>query len=524
MSWVKTRREILMRVNLPVTQREYALSDDDTLLSVTDLKGRIHFANEAFVRVSGFTREELYGKAHNLVRHPDMPPVAFEDMWRTIQRGETWTALVKNRRKDGDHYWVRANATPVRQRGEVVGYMSVRTKPSEAEVAAHEVLYRRLREGEARGLTVRRGFIVHTGPWRVLDTLRFMPLGVRLAAAQAGASLATVAALSAGAGHVPMLAAAVSLGAAAAATAWLLATVALPVRQVLAQARQVASGQRAQSLYLGRGDEIGALMRSIEQAGLNTASLCADVDSGCGRVTKSAAELQTANRDLSSRTESAASSLQQTAASMEQLAAAVTTNRDAAMKSAASAGEAMEVATRGKQMVDEVVQTMDDISASGKRVSEITALIDNIAFQTNILALNASVEAARAGESGRGFAVVATEVRSLSQRSAEAAHQIRELLNASAGHVEAGTQVARRAGGAMAEILSAVQATSGLIEEIAAASQQQATAIQQTSAAIGELDRMTQQNAAMVEQANSSTRSLSELTVRLSEAAHAFAV
>jgi aerotaxis receptor len=510
-----------MRVNLPVSQREYPLNDDDTLLSVTDLKGRIRFANEAFIRVSGFTREELYGKAHNIVRHPDMPPQAFEDMWRTIQAGRTWTALVKNRRKDGDHYWVRANATPVRQAGEVVGYMSVRTKPTADEVRVNEALYRRLIGGQARGLAIRGGFVVHTGWARVLDWARFMPLSVRVSLGPVGAAgCGALLCITSNPAAWPFALAVLAAGGCFAG--WLVATVAAPVSQVLGQARQIASGQRARSLMLDRGDEIGALMRSVEQAGLNTASLCADVDAQCGHVTRAAGDLHSATKDLSARTEAAASNLQQTAASMEQLAAAVATNRDASVKSAATAGEAMEVARRGKQMVDEVVRTMHDIGVSAARVSEITALIDNIAFQTNILALNASVEAARAGESGRGFAVVATEVRSLSQRSAEAARQIRELLTASADLAGSGSRAAARAGDAMAEILAAVQATATLIREIAAASEQQTSAIHETNAAVSALDRMTQQNASMVEQADSATAMLTGLTGRLAEAAQAF--
>ncbi|HAJ13322.1 MAG TPA: diguanylate cyclase, partial [Comamonadaceae bacterium] len=124
-----------MKNNGPVTQREYPVGEHETLLSATDLKGRITYANDAFIACSGFEREELYGKAHNLVRHPDMPPAAFDDMWNTVQSGRTWTALVKNRRKNGDHYWVRANAAPIRQRGEVTGYLSVRTRPDRDSVA-----------------------------------------------------------------------------------------------------------------------------------------------------------------------------------------------------------------------------------------------------------------------------------------------------------------------------------------------------------------------------------------------------
>ncbi|KAF1048529.1 sensor domain-containing protein [Xylophilus sp.] len=149
-----------MRRNEPVTQREYALGEDEALLSATDLQGRIVYANDAFIRVSGFDQDERYGQAHNVVRHPDMPPAAFADMWATIRRGLPWTAIVKNRRKDGDHYWVRANASPLRRGGAVAGYLSVRTRPSAQEVRAHEALYRRINAG-ARHLVLRRGFAMH---------------------------------------------------------------------------------------------------------------------------------------------------------------------------------------------------------------------------------------------------------------------------------------------------------------------------------------------------------------------------
>ncbi len=138
-----------MRNNLPVTNDEYVLPDGEVIISRTDIKGRVTYVNESFVQSSGFSREEAMGKAHNIVRHPDMPPVAFEDLWNTIKEGEPWSALVKNRRKDGGFYWVRANVTPMVENGQISGYMSVRTKPGRAEVAAAEELYRKMREGQA---------------------------------------------------------------------------------------------------------------------------------------------------------------------------------------------------------------------------------------------------------------------------------------------------------------------------------------------------------------------------------------
>ena len=152
-----------MRNNLPVTQHEYDYPASQMLVSATDLKGRIQYCNPAFVAVSGYTREELIGQPHNIIRHPDMPADAFSDMWNTIREGRPWTALVKNRRKNGDHYWVRANVTPVSELGSVVGYLSVRVKPSREEVRAAEALYEKMREGMLRGARLRRGAIVRTG-------------------------------------------------------------------------------------------------------------------------------------------------------------------------------------------------------------------------------------------------------------------------------------------------------------------------------------------------------------------------
>ena len=236
-----------MRQNVPVTQREYPLADSDTLLSSTDLKGCIVYANDAFIQVSGFGREELYGKAHNVVRHPDMPPAAFKDMWDTMRRGLPWTALVKNRRKDGDHYWVRANASPIRHGGEVVGFLSVRTKASEEEVRLHEAFYRRINAG-ARDLRVYRGFVVGArGVQACWAGLRFLSLGLRLQLAAGGLLLAGAVGMA-----LVLPERASPTAQAGGLAAWLLGVgmawwvhrgVVRPLRDVLEQARAVASGQ-----------------------------------------------------------------------------------------------------------------------------------------------------------------------------------------------------------------------------------------------------------------------------------------
>ena len=188
-----------MFTQLPtVTQREFLFSGDETLLSSTDTASHISYANAAFIRVSGYSAAEMAGQAHKLVRHPDMPVQAFADMWHSLRQGQSWTALVKNRRKDGDHYWVRANAAPMRRNGQVVGYLSVRTKPAREEVAASEALYARFRQGRASGLAFHRGLIVRTGLLRWLSAGQLLPVAWRvrlpllLAGAAIGGGLATL--------------------------------------------------------------------------------------------------------------------------------------------------------------------------------------------------------------------------------------------------------------------------------------------------------------------------------------------
>ncbi|MBY0469193.1 MAG: PAS domain-containing protein [Burkholderiaceae bacterium] len=513
-----------MRNNQPVTQREFELPDGVTLMSTTDPQSHINYANAAFIHASGYTREELQGQPHNLVRHPDMPQEAFADMWATLKRGEPWTAVVKNRRKDGDHYWVRANAMPVIRNGQHVGYLSVRTKPSREEVAAAEALYRDVREGRAAGRRLHKGLIVRDGLLGGGKLLAALPVRWRIRGALLAAWPLLVAGVAAlGLGGTALGGFAAGSLVTLAMASWLLEVqISRPLERLRAQALAIASGDTQGAALSNRVDEIGVTLRCVGQLGLMFRWLIDDVNEQVLNLKTATTEIAQGNNDLSSRTEQAAASVQQTASSMVQMTSTVKENASTASQANQLSGSASEAAAKGGHAVSQVVDTMTEINESSRRIADIISVIDGIAFQTNILALNAAVEAARAGEQGRGFAVVAGEVRNLAKRSADAAREIKALIGASVDKVEAGTKLVDDAGRTMDDIVSQVKRVSDLIAEISSVTHEQQGGISQIGQAIGNLDAITQQNAALVEQSAAASDSLKQQTERLVDALSVF--
>ncbi|WP_199096108.1 PAS domain-containing methyl-accepting chemotaxis protein [Dyella sp. ASV21] len=513
-----------MRNNQPITQREYDVPDDATLMSVTDPHSYVTYANTAFVQVSGFSQEEIHGQAHNLVRHPDMPPEAFADMWATIKGGEPWTALVKNRRKNGDHYWVRAHAVPVVREGKQVGYMSVRTKATRAEIASAETLYRDFREGSAGNRRFHKGLIVRGG-WRAWSSLRqTLPIRWRIRVALLstvptmalaewlfGAPLGRIASVSGITAWMAVLLA-----------WWLERQIARPLERMLHEALQVATGARHHCTHLDRVDEIGMTQRAIGQLGLMFRWLIADVAAQAIEVRAASQDIATGHVDLHARTDQAADHVQTTAASMTQISATVSSNAETTAQASELSSAASGAAAKGGQAVADVVDTMNGIRASSQQIAEIIGVIDSIAFQTNILALNAAVEAARAGEQGRGFAVVAGEVRALAQRSAQSAREIKQLIGANVAHVESGSRLADDAGKATGEIVSQVRRMSELLAEISAATDEQNKGIAQIDRSVADLDRITRHNASLVAEGAAASASLKQQASRLAEAVSVF--
>ncbi|WP_235971439.1 PAS domain-containing methyl-accepting chemotaxis protein [Azohydromonas caseinilytica] len=497
-----------------------------TLMSTTDPSGHITYANAAFTHASGFAHDDLMGQPHNMVRHPDMPPAAFADMWATLKSGLSWTALVKNRRKNGDHYWVQANATPMRRNGQLVGYMSVRTAADPRQVQEAEKLYADLREGRANGRRLYRGLVVRTG-WRTpLSLFQLMSLRLRLALGLglAGAVAAVPALLAAATLPQMLTVAGAWLGGVLLGSLFLGQQVVTPVRAILDHANQVASGDVEPVPGLNRADEIGLLMRAVNQAGLNLRSLVDDVAEQVGGLATASAQIASGSDDLAGRTEQTAANLQQTAASMEQITQTIQQNSATSSEARSLAEQASDVAANGGAAMQQVRTQMGDIQHHSARISDISGVIDSIAFQTNILALNAAVEAARAGEQGRGFAVVASEVRSLAQRSATAAREIKSLIEESVQRVDVGSRHVEQAGATIERIIEQVRKVASLVSDISEASAQQGRGVEQVHQAISELDSTTQQNAALVEQSASAASALNNRTQRLVEAIHVFRV
>ncbi|BAO82031.1 methyl-accepting chemotaxis protein [Serpentinimonas raichei] len=436
-----------MRNNQPITQTEIVLRDDASIVSTTDLQGHITYCNAYFVEISGYAPHELLGAPHNILRHPDMPPAAYADMWATLKSGLPWTGLVKNRTKTGDYYWVQANVTPVYERGQPTGYMSVRTKPGRALVQQAEQTYQELRAGNPRRLRIQRGRVLT--PTQQL--LQRFDLQAQLKTAYL---LALSCMLLLGLQALDLLGGAglgVALAGAGCASLvwamWLMSQrVLAPLRQITGQARILAGGDLTQTMPSAGEDPVGQLQNALRQTNINLRSIIGDVRQNFEAIRLETSQLAAGNKDLSNRTEAQAASLEQTAASMEQLNATVAQSAGNAEQANALASQATQAAQESGQVVASAVQTMQGVNRSSRKIGDIIGVIDGIAFQTNILALNAAVEAARAGESGRGFAVVASEVRALAQRSAAAAKEIKTLITESLDQANTGLTLTTRAG------------------------------------------------------------------------------
>ncbi len=295
-----------------------------------------------------------------------------------------------------------------------------------------------------------------------------------------------------------------------------------PVRRAVEVASTVARGDLTSRILVEGRDETAQLMEALSTMNTNLLDIVGQVRSSSNSIATGSAQIATGNADLSQRTEEQASNLQETAASMEELSSTVKANADTASRATELASSASDAAEKGGTLVDSVVQTMHGIAEASKRIADITGVIDGIAFQTNILALNAAVEAARAGEQGRGFAVVAGEVRTLAQRSAEAAKEIKVLLEVNAEKVRVGTAQVDAAGASMRDIVDQVQTVNELIRSIAHASSEQTTGIGQVGDAISQLDQVTQQNAALVEESAAAAESLRVQATKLTEVVGVF--
>lgn len=522
-----------MRKNFPVTNVEHELDESATLVSTTDLKGRITYTNPSFIAISGFSAEELLGAPHNIVRHPDMPVAAFADLWQSIKAGHSWTALVKNRCKNGDYYWVKANVTPIVERGKVTGFMSVRIKPSRAEVAAAAALYKQINDGDTRygleqGMVTRRDFI-----GRVLGSMSRISIRARIWLAIWLTTLFALAGLALlwfcpnveqpSIHHSYLLTLGVMYCVVGGVCgAWLSSVITTRLHRTLEFTRRMASGDLSAALTAAGRDEIGMVMRELNQSRVNIMGLVGDVRTQAAGMHEEIAHIAAGTEELELRAKSQAASLEQTTSSMEQIHATVEQTADLARQASQLARSANDSATHSGEIVGRTVSNMADISASSDQIANIINLINDIAFQTNILALNAAVEAARAGEQGRGFAVVAGEVRNLAEKTALAAKEIKTLITDSQSKVHAGGELSKEASTAMQEVVAAIQRVSAIMGEISQAATEQVAGIGMINKAVLDIDRATQENTAFVERITGATQLLADQAHTLRSAVNVF--
>jgi len=418
-----------MRKNGPVTNREVNYSKHQNIVSTTDTKGILEHVNKDFLDISGFTQEELIGQPHNLVRHPDMPELAFKDLWDTLKSGKSWMGIVKNRCKNGDHYWVDAYASPIITDGKTTGYQSVRSKPSTDDVERAESLYAQVNEG--RGESPLNKILSWCPPiqlkiWMagglsicsVLAVIRFFPTS----------QFTELAALIVGLVVQFLLSSLISK----------------PWQKAASAASDIFSNSIAQDVYTGRADELGQLQLAIKflkstkhtiiWRSSNTAEILEKSASNASEVTAQTAQSM---NDMTKEIDLVSTAMTEMTATVNEVAQNASQTADSTRDAYLQVEHGQAVMANSKEtigqlshQIDEAVSVVEQLHKDSEVIGSVVDVISSIAEQTNLLALNAAIEAARAGEQGRGFAVVADEVRSLAAKTQTSTGEITDIVNA----------------------------------------------------------------------------------------------
>jgi aerotaxis receptor len=483
---------IAMKLNLPVTNRENDYSASLIIVSTTDTKGIIRYCNRPFIEISGFAEPDLIGANHNIVRHPDMPPAAFKDLWATVKKGKPWRGIVKNRCQNGNHYWVDAYVTPVYEGETLVGYQSVRTKPTRAQIAAAERLYARVRE-------------------RKLEDLprRLLPEFDHRAWLNGAFALVGLGAIAAG------WLGSVWLGLACLALALILAQLSARaifrhIKESVRVAKKIAGGDLTSPIHVADNTETAEVLQAIKMLQSRLATVMGHIQESATGVASAAAQLARASNSTHGlmaqqhqETDMVATAMSEMSATVAEVATNTSAAADAAHQASQDAREGRTVVRESvngiRQLADgvsEAAQTIVRLESESANIGKILDVIRGIAGQTNLLALNAAIEAARAGEQGRGFAVVADEVRALAQRTQQSTQEIQDMIvrlqegaRSAVAMMERGRSQAEQSVALAGETDRSLDAITRSVERINDMSAQIATAAEEQSAVVEEMNR-----------------------------------